>query len=124
MSYSRTGAAALLMSPAAAAKRLGLSRGSVYKAIHDGRFAAVRVFGTSGPLRVFTDARGRPLPSPPTSGKSVMTTPSVAAHVLGISARIVVTACRDGRIKAWRFPRGHWRVWVDEATGLPVAIER
>jgi len=110
----------VLSRPADVAKRLGLSRVAVYKAIRAGRFAAVQVFCGSGPLRVFTDANGSPRSAAPKpAGKKEFVEPIFLARRLRVSPTLVRSACAAGLMDARQTPGGQWRILVDSGTWLP-----
>ena len=91
----------VLAGPSDVAKRLGVSRVAVYKAIRAGRFAAVQVFCVSGPLRVFIPD-GKPLrAAPETAGKCEFVTATFLARRLRVSPTLVRSACAAGLIGVW-----------------------
>lgn len=115
----------MLSRPSAVAKRLGVSRVAVYKAIRVGRFAAVRVFCGSGPLRVFTDKTGLPLrTAPAAAGTGVFEKVVELAQALDVSPTLVRSACAEGLVDALLLPGGtQWRIRIDKATSLPFPPE-
>jgi hypothetical protein len=107
--------------PSDVARRLGISRVAVYKAIRAGRFAAVRVFCGSGPLRVFTAKNGLPLPAAPASaGAGVFRKVVDLAQALDVSPTLVRRACVAGVVAVWQTPGGQYRIFVDKGTSLPL----
>ncbi len=111
----------MLSRPSRVAKRLGVSRVAVYKAIRVGRFAAVRVFCGSGPVRVFTDKHGSPLrTAPPPAGTGRFEKVVELSQALDVSPTLVRRACAAGLVAVWQTPGGQYRVYVDKATSLPL----
>lgn len=111
----------MLSKPSDVAKRIGVSRVAVYKAIRAGRLPAVRVFGGTGPLRVFTAVEGEPLRAAPEPGTADLVDAPFLARRLRVSATLVRAACAAGLIDAIRLPGGtSWRILADGRTWLPL----
>lgn len=55
-------------------------------------------------------------PEPPTPHRSLTTTQ--AAAIVGLSPSTVLRAIKDGKLKAWATPGGHWRVALADVHSL------